>query len=105
MNIHGQESLNRERTGEATLESWKEIAAYLQRQVRTVRRWEKEEGLPVHRHAHKVRGSVYAYPSELDAWRGFRLGATGRGGGAICPLSRSGQPEPRAGSVAVRNSG
>ena len=57
---------------EQTLESWKEIAAYLQRQVRTVRRWETEEGLPVHRHSHKARASVYAYPSEIDAWREAR---------------------------------
>jgi len=53
---------------ENPLESWKEIAAYLKRGVRTVKRWENSEGLPVHRHMHKSRSSVYAYPSELDAW-------------------------------------
>ena len=58
---------NREK--QATLESWKEIAAYLQRDAKTARRWEKEEGLPVHRHTHASRSSVYAYPSEIDAWR------------------------------------
>jgi Tol biopolymer transport system component len=57
---------------EAPLESWKEIAAYLQRNAVTARRWEKEEGLPVHRHAHSSRSSVYAYPSEIDAWRASR---------------------------------
>ena len=51
------------------LDSWKEIAAYLNRGVRTVRRWEREEGLPVHRHVHRVLGSIYAYKSEIDAWR------------------------------------
>ncbi|HWG37487.1 MAG TPA: LamG-like jellyroll fold domain-containing protein [Terriglobales bacterium] len=51
------------------LDSWKEIAAYLDRQVRTVQRWEKEEGLPIHRHAHRRQGSVYAFVTELDAWR------------------------------------
>jgi TolB-like protein len=51
------------------LESWKKIATYLGRGVRTVRRWETEEGLPVHRHMHRVLGSVYAYKSEIDAWR------------------------------------
>ncbi len=50
------------------LESWKEIAAYLRREVRTVQRWEKREGLPVHRHVHDKLGSVYAFKSELDAW-------------------------------------
>jgi TolB-like protein/Tfp pilus assembly protein PilF len=50
------------------LESWKEIAAYLRRSPRTVQRWERLEGLPVHRLHHDKLGSVYAYPSELDAW-------------------------------------
>ncbi|MBI2962288.1 MAG: tetratricopeptide repeat protein [Deltaproteobacteria bacterium] len=50
------------------LDSWKEIAAQLRREVRTVQRWEKSEGLPVHRHLHQRLGSVYAYRSELDAW-------------------------------------
>ncbi len=49
------------------LDSWKEIAAYLKRGESTVRRWEKE-GLPVRRHAHKNKASVYAYPSEIDIW-------------------------------------
>jgi Tol biopolymer transport system component len=50
------------------LDSWKEIARYLNRSVRTLYRWEKEEGLPVHRHLHKELGSVFAYKAELDAW-------------------------------------
>jgi TolB-like protein/Flp pilus assembly protein TadD len=51
------------------LESWKEIAAYLGRDVTTARRWEKQGHLPVHRLQHNKLGSVYAYTSELDAWR------------------------------------
>jgi serine/threonine-protein kinase len=51
------------------LDSWKEIAVYLGRSVRTVRRWEESEGLPVHRHLHEKAGSVYAFRPELDAWR------------------------------------
>jgi len=50
------------------LNSWKEIAAYFSRDVRTVRRWESELGLPIHRRQHTRRGIVYAYQSELDAW-------------------------------------
>jgi Tol biopolymer transport system component len=50
------------------LDSWKEIAAYLGRGVRTVQRWEREEGLPVHRLAHAERGSVFADPAELTKW-------------------------------------
>jgi Tol biopolymer transport system component len=56
------------------LDSWKEIATYLNRGVRTVVRWEREEGLPVHRLVHDTRGSVYAYRSELDAWWKSRRG-------------------------------
>jgi Tol biopolymer transport system component len=50
------------------LDSWKEIAAYLKRDVSTVQRWEKREGMPVHRHVHDRLGSVYAFRTELDAW-------------------------------------
>ena len=49
------------------LDSWKEIAAYLKRDTRTVARWEAE-GLPVHRHLHSTRASVYAFRSEVDVW-------------------------------------
>ena len=50
------------------LESWKEIASYLKRDVRTVQRWEKTAGMPAHRLHIEKSGSVYAYRSELDAW-------------------------------------
>jgi Tol biopolymer transport system component len=50
------------------LDSWKEIARYLKRDESTVQRWEKREGMPVHRHVHDKRGSVYAFAHELDAW-------------------------------------
>jgi TolB-like protein/Flp pilus assembly protein TadD len=66
-----------EKTSEDRLDSWKEIAAYLDRDVTTVQRWEKREGMPVHRHVHDKRGSVYALAPELDAWllsRKQRLG-------------------------------
>jgi Tol biopolymer transport system component len=50
------------------LDSWKDIATYLNRDVTTVQRWEKREGMPVHRHLHDKMGSVYAFQAELDAW-------------------------------------
>lgn len=55
------------------LDSWKAVAAYLKRDVTTVQRWERREGMPVHRHIHNKRGSVYALTSELDAWRHTRV--------------------------------
>lgn len=54
------------------LESWKEIAAYMRRDVKTVQRWEKREGMPIHRHIHDKMGSVYAFRSELDRWARHR---------------------------------
>jgi len=57
-----------EKPAEVRLDSWKEIAAYLDRDVTTVQRWEKRETMPVHRHQHDKRGSVYALASELDTW-------------------------------------
>ena len=57
-----------EKPPERLLDSWKEIAAYLNRDMTTVQRWEKREGMPVHRHVHDKRGSVYALPEELDEW-------------------------------------
>ncbi|MGP0071309.1 MAG: tetratricopeptide repeat protein [Bryobacteraceae bacterium] len=67
---------------ENRLDSWKEIATYLGRDVTTVQRWEKREAMPVHRHVHDKRGSVYALAPELDAWlesRRQRLGGQGAG--------------------------
>jgi hypothetical protein len=50
------------------LNSWKEIANYLGRGVRTVQRWERDLGLPVHRPKGKDRSAVLAFPEELNAW-------------------------------------
>ena len=58
------------------LDSWKAIAEYLGRHVTTVQRWEQDEGLPVHRHHHEKRGSVYAYPAELEQWLARRSAVT-----------------------------
>jgi hypothetical protein len=53
--------------GEA-LESWKQIAAHLNRSERTVRRWEATEGLPVRRREHQKQDTVFAYAHEIDEW-------------------------------------
>jgi TolB-like protein/Flp pilus assembly protein TadD len=61
----------------ARLDSWKEIAAYLKRGTRTVRRWERREGLPVHRHLHGKKATVYGFADEIDAWLRSRSAAAG----------------------------
>src|SRR5512142_1453329 len=50
------------------LNGWKEIACYLGRGVRTVQRWEKQSGCPVHRPNGSPRGTVFAFAEELDGW-------------------------------------
>lgn len=60
-----------------TLESWKQIAAYLDRSERTVRRWETSEGLPVHRREHEKQDTVFAYRHEIEAWRCLRTKCPG----------------------------
>ena len=64
------------------LDSWKEIAAYLKRDVTTAQRWEKREGMPVHRHLHQKMGSVYAFKTDLDAWARSRGLVAGHAGDA-----------------------
>jgi Tol biopolymer transport system component len=64
-----------DRLSDDRLDSWKEIAAYLRRDLTTVQRWERREHMPVHRHLHDKLGTVYAFRSELDAWL-ERRGAT-----------------------------
>jgi|SRR5579862_6553150 len=54
--------------GNRRLDSWKEIAAYLSRDVRTAIRWEAERGLPVHRVPGGKRTAVFSYTQEIDAW-------------------------------------
>jgi hypothetical protein len=64
-------------TPQKTLESWKQIAAYLDRSERTVRRWETSEGLPVHRREHEKQDTVFAYRHEIEAWSRLRTRCPG----------------------------
>lgn len=78
------------------LDSWKEIAAYVNRDVKTVQRWEKREGMPVHRHVHDKMGSVYAFRTELDAWaRSRNLGVTEPGPEPPVAPTPAGTARPR----------
>lgn len=65
----------------ATLNSWKEIATFLGRGVRTVQRWERELGLPVYRVRKTEHSPVFAYARELEVWLSSRsvLAPQGRG--------------------------
>lgn len=66
---HGHGTIHGQMECPECLESWKDIAVYLKRDVRTVQRWEKSIGLPVHRIQDSKSGSVYAHTSEIDGWR------------------------------------
>lgn len=51
------------------LDSWKEIAAYLNRDVTTCYKWAKKLGLPVYRIDKQSRRSrVFSYKSDIDQW-------------------------------------
>jgi hypothetical protein len=52
----------------SVLTSWKDIAKFLGKGVRTVQRWEKELGLPVRRPKQARKSAVLAIPSEIDGW-------------------------------------
>ncbi len=56
------------------LNSWKEIAAFLDCDERTCYRWEKSLSLPVHRLDKEKKSRVFAYRSELEAWLKDRSG-------------------------------
>jgi Tol biopolymer transport system component len=84
------------------LDSWKEIASYLRKGVRTVQRWEREERLPIHR----LAGNVFAYQTELDAWWHERSRSLGMeiepaGKAATAVTRRSGWPVTAAVLVVV----
>jgi len=93
------------------LDSWKEIADYLGREVRTAIRWEKEKHLPIHRVPGGRRQAVFAFTDEIDAWLlsdpaaglGIRDSSSGNGQadasvhkpGSSTPESRIPGPETR----------
>ena len=56
----------------AILTSWKDIARYMGKGVRTVQRWEMDFGLPVRRPQGSNKKAVLARPSDLDAWLALR---------------------------------
>src|SRR2546423_4371023 len=63
--LRGFKKMPDNQTTRTRLDSWKDIASYLNRHQRTVIRWEKKNGLPVRR---GPGGSVFAYTDEIDAW-------------------------------------
>lgn len=68
------------------IDSWKEIAAFFGRDERTVKRWEKERALPVHRLPGE-RGGVFAYTEELARWLNSAAGVTGNPPAAAPPVA------------------
>jgi TolB-like protein len=91
--VSAGESVNSTQWPQARLDSWKEVAAFFRREVRTVQLWEKSEGLPVRRQHHKKAGSVYAYRHELEAWWIARSAMLAGYGKASEPRSPSFKPK------------
>lgn len=88
------------------LNSWKEIAAYLGRGVRTVQRWEAQLELPVHRPAGKEHSAVIAFSPELDEWLNSRPVRSGSANGgpifeAVIPKTDLRQLELKVDSILV----
>src|SRR5215472_8661355 len=65
---HNRMAANPKSVSGERLDSWKQIAAFFDRAERTVKRWENERGLPVHRVPGGSRSAVFAYTSELAEW-------------------------------------
>ena len=59
------------------LDSWKEIADFFDREVRTVIRWEKDRGLPIHRVPGAKRSAVFAFVQELETWKSGQVESLG----------------------------
>jgi TolB-like protein len=88
------------------LVSWKEIAVFLNRAERTVKRWERERGLPVHRVPGGERGSVFAYPDELTDWLKGKSGELEAGDSASCnPVASSAAGQSTNGAATQHNIG
>jgi tetratricopeptide (TPR) repeat protein len=85
------------------LSSWKEIAAYLGRDVRTVQRWERTQGLPVHRHRHSRLSTAYAFKSELDRWWDNRPPDGNGGENALVSVDAAPETEPAGASRGWRS--
>jgi hypothetical protein len=65
----GAEGVSDRKLQTNSLQSWKEIAAYLKRGVRTAQRWERSAGLPVRRpRAGDIKNPVFAFPEEIEQW-------------------------------------
>jgi hypothetical protein len=50
------------------LTSWKEIAQYAGKGVRTIQRWEVEFGFPIRRAKANGHRSIIAIPEEINTW-------------------------------------
>lgn len=83
------------------LDGWKQIASHFNRSVRSVQRWERNEGMPVRRHFHSRGASVFAIRTELDEWlhrgnmpqqRGELRGTGGSGHRSLDALQASLEP-------------
>jgi tetratricopeptide (TPR) repeat protein/TolB-like protein len=86
---------DRSSEGREVLESWKEIATYLGRDVRTCRRWEENLGLPIHRLDGSPKARVLAYKDEIDWWLDAKLHEHDSGAAPASPAGSPGRDAAR----------
>jgi hypothetical protein len=80
------------------LDGWKSISDYLGKSIRTAQRWRQDFGMPVHRLGGREGENVYAFRSELDAWRREASRLSGFGAAVAEAADRNGVQEPAADS-------
>jgi tetratricopeptide (TPR) repeat protein len=85
----------------ARLQTWKEVASFFGKDERTVKRWEAERGLPIHRLPGAARSRIYAEVLELEEWLAGESGEDEAGPAAPPPRARPRKVFWAAGSLAA----
>jgi len=94
----GEEARSPVDPAEDRLDSWKEIAAYTRRGIRTVQRWERDSALPVHRLNRDRRSVVFAFRSEINEWWAAQSNAAREDEISATPSHSAGAKSPVANS-------
>jgi hypothetical protein len=78
--FQGKSAANNQPSGRRVLASWKDIANYVGKGVRTVQRWELALDFPVRRSGDLKKSAVVAFTDEVDSWFAARFKKSVHGG-------------------------